>query len=179
MCSRHIGFILLLTLLFSAVKISSKFEFTNFECKSLDKSFDDFEYCHLKSFNRSYKYLSLKVKLFKTPIRKVKVRAILFKRYNGYKPFMFNITVDACRFLKNTKSNPAALYFFEFLKPYSNMNHTCPFDHDLIVEKLEVGFVNHQATKVLPFPEGDYQLETHWIAYDIDRAVVKVYGTLS
>ncbi|XP_070074016.1 uncharacterized protein [Drosophila takahashii] len=161
------------------VYISSKFEFTNIECTTLDKKFDDFEYCYLKSINRTYKYLSLKVNLFKTPITKVKVRGTLFKRFNGYKPFMFNVTVDACRFLKNTKSNALASYFLDFLKPYSNMNHSCPFDHDLIVDKLAVDFVNHQATKVLPFPEGSYFLETHWIAYDIDRAVVKVYGTLS
>ncbi|XP_043654766.1 uncharacterized protein LOC122621083 [Drosophila teissieri] len=128
MCARNIGFMSLLTLLYFAVKISSKFEFTNIDCTSLDKTFDDFEYCYLKSVNRSYKYLSAKVKLFKTPITKVKVHAVLFKRYNGYKPFMFNVTVDACRFLNNTKGNPLASYFMEFLKPYSNMYHTCPFE---------------------------------------------------
>ncbi|EDV52997.2 uncharacterized protein LOC6554922 [Drosophila erecta] len=177
MCARHIGFILLFTLLYSAVKISSKFEFTNIDCQSLDKSFADFEYCYLKSVNRSYKYLSAKAKLFKTPIKKV--HAMLFKRYSGYKPFMFDVTLDVCRFLNNTKANALGSYFLEFLKPYSNLNHPCPFDHDLIVEKLDIRFVNHQVTKVLPFPEGAYLLETHWIAYDIDRAVVKVYGTLS
>jgi len=48
-------------------------EFTNVKCTSWDKKFDDFEYCHLKSVNRSFKYLSLKVNLFKVPITKVKV----------------------------------------------------------------------------------------------------------
>ncbi|XP_017065641.1 uncharacterized protein LOC108104209 [Drosophila eugracilis] len=161
------------------IKTFSKFEFTNINCTSLDKDFDDFETCHLKSVNRSYKYVSIKVNLFKTPITKVKIRGILYKRFNGYKPFMFNVTVDACRYLKNPKSNSVVHYFLEFLRPYSNMIHSCPFDHDLIVDKLTVSFVNHQMTKVLPFPEGDYLLETHWIAYDIDRAVVRVYGTLS
>ncbi|XP_020811031.1 uncharacterized protein LOC110186265 [Drosophila serrata] len=161
------------------IRISSKFEFTNVECISLDKRFDDFEYCFLKSVNRTYKYLSLKVNLFKTPITKVKFNGVLFKRFNGYRPFMYNFTLDACRFLNNTKSNPLANYFFDFLKSHSNMNHTCPFDHDLILEKITVDFINNQITKVLPFPEGAYMLETHWIAYDIDRAVVKIYGTLS
>ncbi|XP_017065636.2 uncharacterized protein LOC108104203 [Drosophila eugracilis] len=160
MCPKHTELFLLLALLYSV----SKFEFTNINCTSLDKTFDDFEYCYLKSVNRSYKYLSVKVNLFKTPIAKVKVRGTLFKRFNGYKPFMFNVTVDACRFLNNTKSSPIAAYLLQ---------------HDLIMDKLEIGFVNHQVTKVLPFPEGAYLLETHWIAYDIDRAVVKVYGTLS
>ncbi|XP_070074004.1 uncharacterized protein [Drosophila takahashii] len=164
---------------YMAEKISSNFEFTNVVCTSLDKKFDDFEYCFLKSVNRTYKYLSLKVNLFKIPITKVKVKGILYKRFSGYRPFMFNVTVDACRFLKDTNSNPIVNYFLNFFRPFSNINHTCPFDHDLIVEKVPIDFVNHQVTKVLPFPEGDYLLETHWIAYDIDRAVVKVYGTIS
>nr|XP_044250034.1 LOW QUALITY PROTEIN: uncharacterized protein LOC108064350 [Drosophila takahashii] len=160
-----------------AEKISSNFEFTNVVCTSLHKKFDDFEYCFLKSVNRTYKYLSLKVNLFKIPITKFK--GILYKRFSGYRPFMFNVTVDACRFLKDTNSNPIVNYFLNFFRPFSNINHTCPFDHDLIVEKVPIDFVNHQVTKVLPFPEGDYLLETHWLAYDIDRAVVKIYGTIS
>ncbi|XP_017065637.1 uncharacterized protein LOC108104204 [Drosophila eugracilis] len=179
MYTKHLELIVLFTLLYSVEKIFSKFEFTNINCTSLDKDFDDIEYCYLKSVNRSYKYLSLKVNLLKTPVTKVKINGRLFKRFNGYRPFMFNITADFCRFMTNTNSNAVANYFFEFLKSHSNINHTCPYDHDLILDKLDVSFVNHHVTKVLPFPEGDYLLETHWIAYGIDRAVVKIYGTLS
>jgi len=111
---------------------------------------------------------------------------------------MFNITLDACRFMNNTKSNPIASYLYDFIRPFTNMNHNCPYDvrisliksdmclcfrfsiqHDLMIEKLPIHFVNHQVTKVLPVPEGDYLYETNWMAYDIRRAVVKVYGTIS
>lgn len=121
-----------------------------------------------------------------------------FNGYNGYRPFMFNITLDACRFMNNTKSNPIASYLYDFIRPFTNMNHNCPCDvrisliksdlclcfrfsiqHDLMIEKLPIHFVNHQVTKVLPVPEGDYLYETNWMAYDIRRAVVKVYGTIS
>ncbi|XP_034663915.1 uncharacterized protein LOC117898546 [Drosophila subobscura] len=167
------------TKLDSLLWISSKFEFTNIKCTSLDTNFADFEYCFLKSVNRTYKYMSLKVNLFKTPITKIKVNGALFKRFSGYRPFMYNVTIDACRFLKDTASNPVAGYLFNFFKKVSNMNHTCPYDHDLLFERLSIDFVNQQVTKVLPFPEGDYLLETNWFAYDINRAVVKVYGTIS
>ncbi|XP_022216568.1 uncharacterized protein LOC111070380 [Drosophila obscura] len=166
-------------LLYSIAEISSKFEFTNIKCTSLDAKFSDFEYCYLRSINRTYKYMSVKVNLFDTPITKIKVNGALYKRFSGYRPFMYNVTIDACRFLRDTASNPVAGYLFNFFKKYSNMNHACPYDHDLIFEKLPIDFVNEQATKVLPFPEGDYLLETNWFAYDIKRAVVKVYGTLS
>ncbi|EDW42857.1 GM26239 [Drosophila sechellia] len=170
---------LLVILLMTKWASSSKFEFTNVQCTSFDKSFDDFEYCYIRSANRSYKYLSAKVNLFKTPITKAKITLILYKRFNGYRPFMFNVTLDACRFLRNTDSSPIGKYFYDFFNSYSNINHTCPFKHDMIVEKIPIDFVNHRVTKVLPFPEGDYLLETHWIAYDIDRAMVKIYYTIS
>ncbi|XP_017020929.1 uncharacterized protein [Drosophila kikkawai] len=169
----------LIVFLYLINQIVSKVEFTNIKCTSLDTDFTDIDYCFLKSVNRSYKYLSLKIKLFKTPITKVKVNVELMKRYSGYKPFLYNVTVDACQFLKNTKSNPIAFYLHGFFREFSNMNHTCPFDHDLIVEKLSVDRINRHVTEVLPFPTGDYLFRSNWIAYDINRAKVDVYFTLS
>jgi len=122
----------------------------------------------------------------------------LYKRFSGYRPFLYNITVDACNFLKNPKRNPIASYFYDFIKDISNMNHTCPFDvwyiydisydfiligfryqHDLVWDKLSTEHINHRVTNILSFPEGDYMMEMHWIAYDIVRAVVNIYVTLS
>ncbi|XP_017065668.1 uncharacterized protein LOC108104229 [Drosophila eugracilis] len=182
MCVRRSFLIFLFGVLCSVAKISCKFEFTNIRCDTLDEKFADFEYCYIKSVNRSYKYVSIKARLFKTPIKKVKVNGVILKRnigYNGYRPFMFNITLDACRFLNNTKSNPVASYLFDLIIPFTNMNHECPFDHDLIIDKVPIAFVNNHVTRVLPVPEGDYLYETNWFAYDIKRAVVKVYGTIS
>ncbi|XP_017030690.1 uncharacterized protein, partial [Drosophila kikkawai] len=160
-------------------QVSPKVEFTNIKCTSLDLSFSSFDYCHIKAVNRSFKYLSLKVKLHKVPITKIKVNIAVLKRFNGYRPFMYNVTVDACRFIRNPKSNPVFSYLYSLFKTYSNMNHTCPYNHDLIVEKLNTQFVNNQVTAVLPVPEGDYIFETNWFAENIQRAVVRVYGTLS
>ncbi|KAH8307953.1 hypothetical protein KR059_003417, partial [Drosophila kikkawai] len=160
-------------------QIVSKVELTNIKCTSLDTDFTDIDYCFLKSVNRSYKYLSLKVKLFKTPVTKVKVNFEILKRYNGYRPWLYNVTVDACRFLRNPKSNLFIEYIHGFFKNYSNMNHTCPFDHDIIVEKVPISFMNERLTQVLPIPTGDYLFQSNWIAYDINRAKVNLYLTLS
>ncbi|XP_034665106.1 uncharacterized protein LOC117899298 [Drosophila subobscura] len=168
----------LMVILCSAWEITSKFEFTNVNCTSLDENFTEIEYCYLKSINRTYKYFSARVTLFQVPVTNIKVNLALLKRLNGYKPFLYNYTVDACRFLKNPKSKPVINYFYEFFRPWSNMNHSCPFNHDLVVDKLTASFINHQFTNILAFPEGDYLLETNWFAYGIKRAVVKVYGTL-
>jgi len=51
----------------------------------------------------------------------------MWKRLNGYKPFLYNITTDVCKFLRNPKSNPVMKYIFESFIEYSNINHSCPY----------------------------------------------------
>ncbi|KQS43572.1 uncharacterized protein Dere_GG14199, isoform C [Drosophila erecta] len=145
-------------------EVYSLVEFTNVQCESLDKDFALFDYCFLKSVNRSYKYVSLKVKLLKIPITKIKVSFALYKRVNGYLPFLYNMTLDACRFLKSPNPNPIALYFYS---------------HDIVLDKMPYDKINNMVTKKLPFPEGNYLIEGHWIAYDIDRAITKFYWSLT
>ncbi|KAH8293476.1 hypothetical protein KR054_000816, partial [Drosophila jambulina] len=179
-------------------QITSTVEFTNIKCNTLDPNFAEFEYCYLKSVNRTYKYLSLKVNLYKLPITKVKANVELLKRFSGYKPFLYNVTVDVCQFMKNPKSNPIAAYLYGFFKNHSNMNHTCPYNvslksvvvlifkiylvylqHDIIIDRLSVSFLNQHVTEVLPFPIGDYLFQSNWIADGINRANVNLYFTLS
>ncbi|KAH8382473.1 hypothetical protein KR009_003728, partial [Drosophila setifemur] len=170
---------ILISIIYNPIfQITSKFEFTNIKCTSLDKNFSDFDYCFIKPVNRTFKYISLKCKLYKIPITKVKLNVAMYKRYNGYRPFMYNLTIDACRFLKNPDKNTFFSWLYPFFIEYTNMNHPCPFDHDLLVDKLPGEFVSLRRI-VLPFPEGDYLFESNWIAYDIPRARVKIYGTLS
>ncbi|XP_023032267.2 uncharacterized protein LOC111518784 [Drosophila willistoni] len=161
------------------LQITARVEFTNLKCVSLDKTFSDFEYCQIKAVNRSYKYFELKIQLFKVPVSNVTVNVALMKRLNGYKPFLYNVTFDACKFIKSTNKNPVINYFYGFLSKHSNINHTCPFNNDLLVDKVSIEFVNYQVVKVLPFPEGDYAVFTNWYAYDINRADVRLYLTLA
>ncbi|XP_044250418.1 uncharacterized protein [Drosophila takahashii] len=159
--------------------VYSLVEFTNIKCESVDKDFCEIDYCFLKSVNRTYKYVSVKVKLLRIPVTRIKVNFAVYKRLNGYKPFLYNLTLDACKFLKAPRSNPVANYFYNFFNNVSNMNHSCPYDHDIVMEKMTYSSVYHQFSDILPFPEGNYMLEIHWKAYDITRAVTKYYWSLS
>uniref|UniRef100_A0A6P4EBN5 Uncharacterized protein LOC108041914 n=1 Tax=Drosophila rhopaloa TaxID=1041015 RepID=A0A6P4EBN5_DRORH len=175
----RIRFVELLILIYSIKQIASKVEFTNVKCIPLDPEFATFDYCFLKSVNRTYKYLSLRVKLLQRPVTKIKVNVSFLRRYSGYKPFMYNVTVDACRFIENPKANPIAYYIYNFFAHHSNMNHSCPIDEDVVVEKLPTTAINKQVTDVLPVPRGDYLFQSNWLAYDINRATVSVYVTIS
>ncbi|XP_068140482.1 uncharacterized protein [Drosophila tropicalis] len=159
--------------------ITSRIELTNLKCVSLDKNFADFEYCRIKSINRSFKYVSVRVKLFQVPVSNVTINLATYKRYNGYKPTLYNFTADACKFMSSKSKNPLYNYFYGFITGYTNMNHTCPYDHDLIVEKVAIGYINHLVVDVLPIPPGDHAVYTTWYAYGRQRADVRVYATIS
>ncbi|KRF98625.1 uncharacterized protein Dwil_GK27238 [Drosophila willistoni] len=161
------------------LEISSRIELTNLKCIPRDEKFILFEYCRIKSVNRTYKYFSVHAKLLQGPVSNITVNVATYKRYNGYKPSLYNFTFDACKFLASKNKNILYNYFYGFVSQHSNMNHTCPFDHDLIVDKVTIGFLNHQATAVLPIPKGDYAVFTRWYAYGKLRADVRVYATLS
>jgi len=123
----------------------------------------------------------------------------ILQRLNGYKPFLYNVTVDACKFYKNQKSNPVAGYIYSLFRSFSNMNHSCPYDvslfttpinkflyeypvclqHDVILDKLNTNFLHTKLTEVLPFPHGGYLFHSNWYAYDINRASVNIYITIS
>jgi len=57
----------------------------------------------------------------------------MWKRLNGYRPFLYNITADACKFVENPKSNPVLKYIFDSFSAYSNMNHSCPYTVSVII----------------------------------------------
>ncbi|KAH8248559.1 hypothetical protein KR032_000977, partial [Drosophila birchii] len=137
-------------------------EFTNIVCTSMNKNHADFDYCLLKAVNRTYKYVSLKLSIYEKPITNIKVNFAVYKRANGYKPFLYNVTLDGCKFLKKPKSNNVIQYFYGFIKDVSNLNHSCPLNEDIIIEKLSLDIVNHRMTVILPVPAGDYLFQAYW-----------------
>ncbi|KRF98626.1 uncharacterized protein Dwil_GK28319 [Drosophila willistoni] len=97
--------------------------------------------------------------------KRAEINLATYKRYNGYKPTLYNFTADACKFMASKTKNPLYNYFYGFIAGYTNMNHTCPYDHDLIVEKVAIGYINHLVVDVLPIPSGDHAVYMTWYAY--------------
>ncbi|XP_037941859.1 uncharacterized protein LOC119674775 [Teleopsis dalmanni] len=131
--------------------VKSGVEFTNIKCVSLDRKFTEFEYCFIKAVNRTYKYISVKAKMYQIADSNLEVKFQFMKKENGYKPFLYRKTIDGCRFMK-TFYDPVAKFFYDLFSPYTNINHTCPFDHDLIIDKMDVVSTNYKFTSLLPFP---------------------------
>ncbi|XP_037941879.1 uncharacterized protein LOC119674797 [Teleopsis dalmanni] len=156
-------------------QVSCSVEFTNIKCTSLDKKFTDFDYCYLRSINRTYKYLSIKAKLFQKPVTNASVRWTVLRKTNGYKPFLIDLTFDVCDFFKSHKDSLSRLTY-SFFRDYSNLNHTCPYDHDVIIEKLDTNFMNSKLSALpINLPTGEYAFFSTWMAFNIPRVDVKVY----
>ena len=109
-------------------QINSLVAITNVDCEMHDKKFGSFEYCFIKSINRTYKYLSLKVLLYERPVSNVTAGFAILKRANGYKPFLYNVSFDGCKFMKGSRNNLIHSFFYSLFADYSNINHSCPYD---------------------------------------------------
>ncbi|XP_016983842.1 uncharacterized protein LOC108047934 [Drosophila rhopaloa] len=167
-------FLLLISL--GPIPIQGDVEFNNVLCLVRDRKFMDFEYCYLKSVNRTYKYLSVKTKFHHFPIDNGEVRFQLTRRENGRVLYKFDFKVDACKFLRD-RQNVVANLAFQTFEHYSNMNHTCPYDHDIIVDKLPVQHVNGVVQAIIP--DGRYLSNSTFRVGGIPRLDILVYFSKS
>ncbi|XP_054082450.1 uncharacterized protein LOC105209790 [Zeugodacus cucurbitae] len=179
MAKRSVLLVVLVVITF-ALTVHSKVDFTNIKCVSYDKSYVYFDTCLLKAVNRTYKYISVTAKFpGKQPTNDIKVNFAMQRKENGYKPFLYNITIDACEYLKK-RNNPVISFAHTFFEKYSTINRTCPYgQQDEMVEKLPVSHINNLVTNVLPSPHGEYAYILTFYLLKKKAASVTVYGSLS
>ncbi|XP_050321375.1 uncharacterized protein LOC126753749 [Bactrocera neohumeralis] len=142
----------LLFILLSVKQVQLTLRIKNVRCHSPNISVLRFEYCKLNAVRRDFKDISLKMVVVHKPIRNSVITIQFLKRSNGYKPFMPDLKLDACSYLKK-RNNFIMNTLMEVWGKYSNMNHTCPYDHDLIVEKMRF---TESDFRWIPFPHGEY-----------------------
>ncbi|XP_041674173.1 uncharacterized protein LOC108114143 [Drosophila eugracilis] len=152
--------------------------FTNLNCSSYNSDYLTFPTCRIKAVNRTHKYINIYVKFHELPIINSWV-IVKFRRFNnGYKQFFFDLSYDGCKFLKQQK-NIIAQAFYKTFQGSSNINHTCPYNHDIIVDKLFSGDLEKGFVKFFPIPSGAYALYTEWSTNNVSRASIKIYVTVT
>uniref|UniRef100_A0A1I8P1G8 Uncharacterized protein n=1 Tax=Stomoxys calcitrans TaxID=35570 RepID=A0A1I8P1G8_STOCA len=98
------------------------------------------------------------------------VNLSLHKKLSGYKPFLYNETYDFCKFMANRKQKPFSKIIFDAFQTDSNVNHTCPYNHNIIVDNM---VINENNFKYLPLPRGEYMFQLRVAAYNDWKADVK------
>ncbi|XP_015040315.2 uncharacterized protein [Drosophila pseudoobscura] len=128
---------------------------TNLKCESLDPAFMEFPTCRLNVLGRGIIGGNIHLKLLKVPITKMNLRFNVYRRLSGYHPFLFNISTELCRFMKNPNPLQVFYYFHSGFLPYSNVNHTCPYTDDVFIRNCTL---NDEMFKRVPLPKGNYML---------------------
>ncbi|XP_055390057.1 uncharacterized protein LOC129619020 [Condylostylus longicornis] len=98
----------------------------------------------IKHESRNKKVISFQVDLVK-PINAAFLTVQLYKRFNGWQPYMVNFTSNFCEFMKSGKANYVVKLMAPIFFEHSNVNHSCPYNK--IFRKQ--GFINY--LRVLKF----------------------------
>ncbi|KAH8283329.1 hypothetical protein KR054_007180 [Drosophila jambulina] len=152
--------------------------FTNLKCSSYNTEYIIFPTCQIKAVNRTHKYINIYTNLLQLPISTAWVKIKLLRFDNGYKPFFLDLSYDGCKFLKDRGNNPLANLFYQTFVHNTNLNHTCPYNHDVILDKLWTGNLEKDFLRYIAIPNGDYAIYSEWTADGAPRASIKVYMKL-
>ncbi|XP_064540305.1 uncharacterized protein LOC135429771 [Drosophila montana] len=142
---------------------------TNAVCESHNKSWFVIHKCRLRAVNRDKTTLNINGTVLH-PAYDILVKAQILKKANGYKPWLYNMNIDVCRFLRKPY-NPVAIVIFKMFKEFSNFNHTCPYMGPQIVD----GFYLRWNTLPNFLPTGEYQLAMTWYFDKRPQFVSNIY----
>ncbi|EDW92999.2 uncharacterized protein LOC6532541 [Drosophila yakuba] len=160
------------TLLWS-ILVAGDFHLQNVICESLDTTITNFSRCEMKFIRRGVTAFYMVWKVFKVPINKVDINVSLHKKSNGYRPFLFNQTLDFCYYMRNPQAHPLIYMMHKVFIQASNINHTCPYNHDVIINEF---MYKENDLKDLPIPNGEYMIRLK-VAFDKEyRTSIKIYA---
>ncbi|XP_026836489.1 uncharacterized protein LOC6548068 [Drosophila erecta] len=142
---------------------------TNAVCKSYNQSWVVFHYCRLKAYSRTKTSLNLNL-TFTEPANNISVHVKSMKKANGYKPFLFDFTLDACEFMRR-RNHPVAKIIWNMIRNVSTVNHTCPYTGLQMLSDF------HNAEIPVPLPSGDYLLLIDWLFDGKPQFATNVYFT--
>ncbi|KAI8115489.1 hypothetical protein CVS40_12196 [Lucilia cuprina] len=148
------------------------FKFTNIKCEEYDKPFATIPLCKLKVVRRGVVGFNLIVALHQVPVNNVSMNLDLQKKANGYRPFLYNASADFCHVMSSKNRFNFIGVIINLLGKDTNINHTCPYDHDIIVRNL---ILKDEMFRLLPLPSGDYLLNIRVAAYNDWKACIKIY----
>ncbi|XP_034650055.1 uncharacterized protein LOC117889741 [Drosophila subobscura] len=132
------------------------FKFTNFVCETYNQSWFVFHNCRLKAVSRSKVILNMNGTIFH-PAHDISIHGRIFKRANGYKPWLIDIHFDACLYIRK-RNQPVVNLVYGLFREFSNINHSCPYVGPQILKDF---YLKPELLR-LPIPTGDYMLTLQW-----------------
>ncbi|XP_075163086.1 uncharacterized protein LOC142235711 [Haematobia irritans] len=86
----------------------------------------------------------------------ITVKVSVFRKVGqNLMPFFVESTIDVCDFLQDYKRKIPWGIIYERVSKYTNINHSCPYNHDLIMENFTL---SSKGLQLVPIPKGEYIL---------------------
>lgn len=98
---------------------------TNIVCESRNKSWVLIDNCQLSTTHSNQRLLNIALTVLH-PTNSVTLRIQVLKKTITYKPWLLDVTVDGCRFMRY-KNNKVTKAFWDLIKDFSTVNHSCPY----------------------------------------------------
>ncbi|EDW35600.1 GL17349 [Drosophila persimilis] len=147
-------------------------EHKNITCETLDPSYVVIPVCRLTELRRGIIGANVHMKFLKLPIRKASVNFSVWRKLTGYHPFLFNVTLNFCHYMKHPNPLHVFYYFYGAMLPFINVNHTCPINHDVILKDF---VLDDQMFSKVPLPKGSYMFIIKFITEGVWRGTVHSY----
>ncbi|KAH8385698.1 hypothetical protein KR200_010193, partial [Drosophila serrata] len=164
------------TILTPLLQFAVIFKFSNFVCETYNKSWFQFHECRLKAISREKVILNMNGTILHS-VYNIQTEGKMFKRESGFKPWLLESKIDACRFMRKNY-NPIAKLIFGLFKEFTNINHTCPYLVNsffyFMIYTIKISYFFYQGPQIvrgfylkpellkLPFPSGEYMLSLRW-----------------
>ncbi|XP_019895248.1 uncharacterized protein LOC109614278 isoform X2 [Musca domestica] len=141
----------------------------NLRCKAIDPDFVKFDICEATLDRRRRTSISITARLLQLPVRNCYV-SVTFGLTAGTNVPLFNGSWDGCAFLRNPRKYLAFNRMYNFLAPFTNINHTCPYNHDIILRN----FTLWKVKPIMALPEASYKFSSRYLVGSKHRASVDV-----
>ncbi|XP_017006336.2 uncharacterized protein [Drosophila takahashii] len=152
----HLVICFLLGLFLTKFSVALIFKMTNVMCETYNKTWFEFHHCRLKAVSRDRVVFNMNGTILH-PASNIQTKIKIYKRENGLKPWLVDVKIETCRFMR-TRYDPVAKIVFGLFQQFSNINHTCPYVGPQVLE----GFYLKPELLGLPFPTGQYLLALRW-----------------
>ncbi|XP_016949733.3 uncharacterized protein LOC108024342 [Drosophila biarmipes] len=154
-------YLVLMLCILALNSLQGEAKFKSLHCNVNEVDYLEVTLCKLKAINRYKNSASIHFKL-KQEINKATVRLEFFKRANGWKPFLYNISTNLCDFLNN-KNNLIIGIFYAYSRPHLAQNYTCPFKKNEVIEMNNFELDMNQFRNRFPIETGEYAAHISFI----------------
>ncbi|XP_075162243.1 uncharacterized protein LOC142234916 [Haematobia irritans] len=129
--------------------------FKQITCNVIDKDFLIVKRCNLTKNVVGLLALSSQIHPLQS-LDNVTMKASIFRKVGmNLMPFFVETTIDVCDFLQDYKRKIPWGIVYEGISKHTNINHSCPYNHDLIVENFTIP---SRGLQLVPMPKGEYIL---------------------